>query len=88
MTARTICFVVNGKYSDFIEQYRGKTYPEGDFVDLEGNVLGRHKGIIRYTIGQRKGLGLALKESMYVVAVDPVKIRLFWEETKICFPEN
>ena len=56
-----------------LEQYRGKTYPEGDFVDLEGNVLGRHKGIIRYTIGQRKGLGLALKESMYVVAVDPVK---------------
>ena len=42
-------------------------------MDLEGNVLGRHKGIIRYTIGQRKGLGLSLKESMYVVAVDPVK---------------
>lgn len=71
--SQDICFVVNGKYSDFIEQYREKTYPEGDFVDLEGNVLGRHKGIIRYTIGQRKGLGLSLKESMYVVAVDPVK---------------
>ncbi len=53
-----------------------KTYPEGDFVDLEGNVLGRHKGIIRYTIGQRKGLGLSLKESMYVVAVDPEKNRV------------
>ena len=63
-------------YSDFIEQYREKTYPEGDFVDLEGNVLGRHKGIIRYTIGQRKGLGLSLKESMYVVAVDPEKNRV------------
>lgn len=74
--SQDICFVVNGKYSDFIEQYREKTYPEGDFVDLEGNVLGRHKGIIRYTIGQRKGLGLSLKESMYVVAVDPEKNRV------------
>ena len=74
--SQDICFVVNGKYSDFIEQYREKTYPEGDFVDLEGNVLGRHKGIIRYTIGQRRGLGLSLKESMYVVAVDPEKNRV------------
>ena len=74
--SQDICFVVNGKYSDFIEQYREKTYPEGDFVDLEGNVLGRHKGIIRYTIGQRRGLSLSLKESMYVVAVDPEKNRV------------
>mgnify|MGYP000842699148 CR=1 FL=1 len=74
--SQDICFVVNGKYSDFIEQYREKTYPEGDFVDLEGNVLGRQKGIIRYTIGQRRGLGLSLKESMYVVAVDPEKNRV------------
>ena len=66
--SQDICFVVNGKYSDFIEQYREKTYPEGDFVDLEGNVLGRHKGIIRYTIGQRKGLGLALPQPHYVCA--------------------
>lgn len=71
--SQDICFVVNGKYGDFIEHYRGKHYPEGDFLDANGNVLGRHKGIIRYTIGQRKGLGLALKEPMYVTAVDPVK---------------
>lgn len=68
--SQDICFVQNGKYGDFIEQYTGKTYPEGDFVDLEGNVLGRHKGIIRYTVGQRKGLGLSLKEPMYVCGVD------------------
>lgn len=68
--SQDICFVQNGKYGDFIEQYTGNTYPEGDFVDLEGNVLGRHRGIIRYTIGQRKGLGLALKEPMYVCGVD------------------
>lgn len=70
--SQDICFVINGKYADFIEQYTGKKYPEGDFVDLEGNVLGRHKGIIRYTVGQRRGLGLSLKQSMYVVKVDPV----------------
>ncbi len=70
--SQDICFVVNGKYADFIEQYTGKNYPEGDFLDMEGNVLGRHKGIIRYTIGQRRGLGLSLKQSMYVVKVDPI----------------
>ncbi|MBO5390055.1 MAG: tRNA 2-thiouridine(34) synthase MnmA [Lachnospiraceae bacterium] len=70
--SQDICFVPNGKYAEFIESYTKKRYPEGDFVDLEGNVLGRHKGIIRYTIGQRRGLGLSLKQSMYVVKVDPI----------------
>lgn len=69
--SQDICFVINGNYADFIENYRKKLYPEGNFVDLNGNILGRHKGIIRYTIGQRKGLGLSLKEPMYVVKVDP-----------------
>jgi len=70
--SQDICFVPNGKYAEFIESYTQKEYPEGNFVDLEGNVLGRHKGIIRYTIGQRRGLGLSLKQSMYVVKVDPI----------------
>ncbi len=69
--SQDICFVPSGKYTDFIEGYTGKTYPEGNFVDMDGNILGRHKGIIRYTIGQRKGLGLSLKEPMYVVKVEP-----------------
>lgn len=68
--SQDICFVQNGSYGDFIENYTGKTYPEGNFIDRDGNILGTHKGIIRYTIGQRKGLGLALKEPMYVMAVD------------------
>lgn len=71
--SQDICFVPDGKYTDFIEAYAGKKYPEGDFVDQEGNVLGRHKGIIRYTIGQRKGLGLALPRPMYVVRIDVEK---------------
>ena len=68
--SQDICFVQNGCYADFIQKYTGKNYPGGDFGDVNGNVLGRHKGIIRYTIGQRKGLGLALKEPMYVKEVN------------------
>ncbi len=64
--SQDICFVPDGDYAKFIEQYTGKTYPYGQFVDEDDNVLGEHKGIIRYTIGQRKGLGLALPRPMYV----------------------
>lgn len=64
--SQDICFVPDGDYARFIETYTGKTYPEGDFVDESGTVLGKHRGIIRYTVGQRKGLGLALPAPMYV----------------------
>ncbi|MBQ8401397.1 MAG: tRNA 2-thiouridine(34) synthase MnmA [Clostridia bacterium] len=69
--SQDICFVQNGCYADFIEEHTGRSYPAGNFVDQSGNILGRHRGIIRYTIGQRKGLGLALPEPMYVCAVNP-----------------
>ncbi len=68
--SQDICFVPDGKYADFITQYTGKSFPDGDFVDLSGKVLGTHKGIIRYTIGQRKGLNLSLPQSMYVCKKD------------------
>lgn len=68
--SQDICFVPDGDYANFITEHSGKTYPEGNFVDVDGNVLGRHKGIIKYTIGQRKGLGLSLKEPMYVMDVN------------------
>lgn len=61
-----ICFVPDGDYYTFIENYTGKHFDEGNFKDKNGNILGTHKGIIRYTIGQRKGLGLALPQPMYV----------------------
>ena len=64
--SQDICFVPDGDYAGFIERYTGKTYPNGDFVDESGRVLGEHKGIIRYTVGQRKGLGLALPHPVYV----------------------
>lgn len=69
--SQDICFVQNGSYADFLERYRGRKWPEGDFVTQDHRVLGRHKGLIRYTIGQRKGLGLSLPEPMYVVRLDP-----------------
>ena len=64
--SQDICFVPDGDYARVIEINTGKKYPEGNFVTKDGKILGRHKGIIRYTIGQRKGLGLALPHPMYV----------------------
>jgi len=64
--SQDICFIKDGDYAGFIERDTGKIFPEGNFIDISGNVLGRHKGIIRYTIGQRRGLGLSLPEPMYV----------------------
>lgn len=64
--SQDICFVPDGDYAAFIEDHTGKKYPEGNFTDTDGNILGTHRGIIRYTIGQRKGLGLALPQPMYV----------------------
>ena len=64
--SQDICFVPDGKYADFIRQRTGKEYPVGDFVNADGKVLGQHKGLIQYTIGQRRGLGLALPAPLYV----------------------
>lgn len=71
--SQDICFVKNEMYYDFIERTQGKHYPEGDFVTVDGKILGKHKGIIRYTVGQRKGLGIAYSSPLYVVKVDPVE---------------
>ena len=69
--SQDICFVRDGDYAGFIEQYTGRECPGGDFVDKEGKILGRHRGHIRYTIGQRKGLGIGFGKPMYVCAKDP-----------------
>ena len=68
--SQDICFIPDGDYISFIEKTTEKNYPEGDFVDLSGNVLGKHKGLVRYTTGQRKGLGLALPAPLYVLSKD------------------
>ena len=68
--SQDICFVPDGDYAAFIERYTGKTYAPGNYLDLSGKVVGTHLGAIRYTLGQRKGLGIALGEPVYVCAKD------------------
>lgn len=68
--SQDICFVPDGDYAAFIERYTGRTFPEGDFVDTNGNVIGRHGGIVRYTVGQRKGLGVTFGKPVYVCGKD------------------
>ena len=68
--SQDICFVPDGDFMGFICRYTGKSYPEGKFLDLQGNSVGTHNGAIRYTLGQRKGLGLAMGEPVYVCSKD------------------
>ena len=68
--SQDICFVPDGDYARVVELNSDRTFAEGDFVDANGNVIGRHRGIIRYTIGQRRGLGISAAERIYVTSVD------------------
>ena len=68
--SQDICFVPDGDYGAFLERYTGKTYPQGDYLNLDGQVVGRHQGAVRYTLGQRKGLGIALGAPVYVCRKD------------------
>ena len=69
--SQDICFVPDGNYKKFLEEYTGKTMPVGNFVDKDGNILGQHKGITCYTIGQRKGLNLAMGYPVFVTDIRP-----------------
>lgn len=68
--SQDICFVPDGKYVDVVERLSGCASVPGNFIDSEGTVLGTHRGIMHYTIGQRKGLGLAFPEPRYVCSID------------------
>lgn len=68
--SQDICFVPDGDYLAFLQRYTKKLYPAGDFLDLDGKVVGRHNGAAGYTLGQRKGLGLAMGEPVYVCSKD------------------
>ena len=86
--SQDICFVPDGDYAKFIENYCGKTFPEGDFVRDDGTVLGKHKGIIRYTIGQRKGLGLSLPAPLYVCDKDVENNRVILSSNEKLFKKE
>ena len=69
--SQEICFIPDHDYAGFIEENAGERAPEGNFVDLDGQVIGRHKGITHYTVGQRKGLNLSLGYPVFVVEIRP-----------------
>ena len=71
--SQEICFVKDNDYAGYVKKHSPKKIEEGYFIDTKGNILGKHKGIIHYTIGQRKGLGIAFGKPMFVVDIDPVK---------------
>ena len=66
--SQDICFVPDGDYAAFIERNRGLNFAAGDYLDLDGKILGKHKGVIHYTVGQRKGLGIALGKHAFVLS--------------------
>jgi tRNA-uridine 2-sulfurtransferase len=74
--SQDICFVPTGHYSDMIERLMPGASIPGDIVDADGRVLGRHAGIVHYTIGQRRGLGVSATEPLYVVALDAPNARV------------
>ena len=86
--SQDICFIPDGDYAAFIERYLDKSFPEGNFVDTEGKILGTHKGIIRYTVGQRKGLGLALPAPMYVKEKDTENNRVILSDNESLFSKE
>ena len=86
--SQDICFVPSGEYAEFIKQYTGKAYPPGDFIDRDGNVLGTHRGIIHYTIGQRRGLSIATGKRQYVCAVDPEQNRVILGQDKDVYTKS
>ena len=68
--SQDVCFIPDGDYYAFLQRHTGKTYPQGDFLDCNGKVVGRHNGAAAYTLGQRKGLGLAMGAPVYVCGKD------------------
>ena len=68
--SQDICFVPTGRYTDIVERLKPNAIAAGDIVDLSGRVLGHHQGVVNFTIGQRRGLGIASREPLYVVKID------------------
>ena len=68
--SQDICFVPNGNYASVIKKFRPESFQKGNILDIEGNVVGKHDSIINFTIGQRKGIGIAYKEPLYVININ------------------
>ena len=83
--SQDICFVPDGDYAAFIRRYTGKSYPDGPFVTTQGTIVGRHRGIIHYTVGQRKGLGISSDRPLYVQSIDAAKNTVVLGENRELF---
>ena len=68
--SQDICFVPNGNYASVIKKYKPESFKEGNILDIKGNIIGKHDGIINFTIGQRKGIGIAHTEPLYVININ------------------
>lgn len=86
--SQDICFVPDGDYAAVIKRYTGRTFPAGDFVDLEGKVIGTHRGIIHYTIGQHKHLGQSFGQPRYVCRIDAWQNRIFLGSNEDTFSDH
>ena len=86
--SQDICFVPDGDYAEFIEEKEMKKYPEGYYVDINGNILGKHKGVIRYTLGQRKGLGIALGKPQFVIEKNAVENLVVLGDEELLFKDT
>ena len=83
--SQDICFVPDGDYAAFIRRYTGKSYSDGPFVTTQGTIVGRHRGIIHYTVGQRKGLGISSDRPLYVQSIDAAKNTVVLGENRELF---
>jgi len=68
--SQDICFVPNGDYTSVIKKFKPKAFKEGNIIDIKGNIIGKHEGIINYTVGQRKRIGISHTEPLYVVSIN------------------
>ncbi len=86
--SQEICFIPDDDYAGFLQSYTGRTSEPGYFVDKNGKLLGPHKGLIHYTIGQRKGLGIALGQRTFVTALRPENNEVVLGENEDCFQQG
>ena len=86
--SQDICFIPDGDYASFLERATGRTYEPGNFVSTNGEILGTHNGIIRYTIGQRKGLGVSSSAPLFVIGINPERNEVILSHSEGLFKKS
>lgn len=86
--SQDICFVPDGDYVGFIERYTGEKFPDGSFAGIDGTDFGKSKNIINYTLGQRRGLGVAYTKPLYVCAIDAENNRVILGDNEDLFTDT